>query len=64
MKRTCIGECTKIHLPMNRWTNANKEKQVDHVDRNKDQLLFHPSFGRFLPDDKKHLIKLGESNGE
>ena len=64
MTRTCTGECTKIHVPMNRWTESNKDKQMAHVERNKDQVLFHPNFGRCLPDDKKHLIKRGESNGE
>ena len=48
---------------MGRWPRSKKDAQIAHVERNKDNFLFHANFGRFLPDDKKYLIKLGE-NGE
>ena len=48
---------------MARWSRAEKDAQIAHVERNKDHILFHANFGRFLLDDKKYLIKLG-GNGE
>ena len=53
----------KKHMPVRNWTRAEKDAQIAHLERNKDHILFHANFGCFLPDDKKHLIKLGE-NGE
>ena len=55
---TCIGECTKRHAPMARWSRADKDAQITHVERNKDHILFHASFSCFLPDEKKYLISL------
>ena len=57
----CSGACTKKHRPMSRWTAEERTAQITHVEGNKASLMFAGGFARFLPDDKKHLLKQGES---
>ena len=57
--RSCDDEgCTHRHVPFVAWTKEEKEAQCEHVERNKNQMMFVP--GTCVADKFQHLIKNGE----
>ena len=58
--------CTKNHLPTSRWPQEDKDLQMIYVDQNRDQLGFNADKVRWLPAEKRHLLKNpdGSSFGE
>ena len=50
------GNCDLKHVPMYRWTPAQLDEQIKHVEKFKDKVLFTASLKSKIPEDKKHLI--------
>ena len=56
---SCDDEgCTHSHVPFIVWTQETNETQCEHVERNKNQMMFVP--GTHVPERFQHLIKNGE----
>ena len=53
--------CSLKHRPIERWPEADKIKQLGHVESNRDKILFNVATVKTLPPEKKHL--LGDENG-
>ena len=56
---SCDNEgCTHRHAPFVVWTKDEKEAQCEHVEKNKNQMMFAP--GTRLKDNFQYLINNGE----
>ena len=53
----CYDGCKLQHLNLSRWNPEDKVAQIEHVERNKNNLLF--CHGTHLPADKQHLLENG-----
>ena len=49
-------ECDLKHRPFDRWQTDHQERQMAHVEANRDKILFNVATVKRLPPNKKHLL--------
>ena len=52
-----VGGCTKKHIGIYRWKPADRIKQIEYVEKHKENVMFNEESVRFLHAGKKHLLR-------
>ena len=47
------------HIPINRWLQEDKDKQIAHVEQKKSDMRFRV-WVHYVPQNMKHLLAPGE----
>jgi hypothetical protein len=56
MKTEGGDKCTKKHFGMHRWEPEHRNAQIEHVDRNRNYVMFNAASVKFLPANKMYLL--------